>query len=55
MMFTGTVRCTRTGMPLADIPMTDGKNIVKTNELLFIFCGVISPVRSASRNMGCRI
>lgn len=32
MMFTGTVRCAKTGMPLAGIPMTDGKNIVKTDE-----------------------
>ena len=39
MMFSGTVRCTRTGMPLADIPMTDGKNIVKTNELPFFSAG----------------
>ena len=30
MAFTGIVRCAKTGSPLAGIPMTDGKHIVKT-------------------------
>ena len=32
MAFTGTVRCALTGKPLAGVPMTDGKHIVKTDE-----------------------
>lgn len=32
MMFKGIVRCAKTGKPLAGISMTDGKNIVKTDE-----------------------
>ena len=31
-MFTGIVRCAKTGKPLAGISMTDGKNIVRTDE-----------------------